>query len=123
MQFFLEHRIPICRLLWNDLQNIPVFNDFSIFVKSKDIHPSIVVNSARAGRELVRAGHGIAFLPSFAIADDINKGQIKRLLPDYVSEPIGIYAVYQHRKHLSAKTRLFIEAMNEYFKLNAYRAF
>ena len=90
---------------------------------SIEVNPRLIVNSARAGRELVRAGHGIAFLPSFAIADDINKGQIKRLLPDYASEPIGIYAVYQHRKHLSAKIRLFIEAMNEYFKLNVYHAF
>ena len=107
--------------------NYPGGNHWQLGSKNKpvniEVKPRLIVNSARAGRELVRAGHGIAFLPSFAIADDINKGQIKRLLPDYASEPFGIYAVYQHRKHLSAKTRLFIEAMNEYLKLNAHHAF
>lgn len=87
---------------------------------SIEVKPRLIVNSARAGRDLVMAGHGIAFLPSFAITDDINKGRIKRLLPEYASEPIGIYAVYQHRKHLSAKIRLFIDEMNENFKLDAY---
>ena len=86
---------------------------------SIEVKPRLIVNSARAGRELVRAGHGIAFLPSFAIADDIKKGRLRRLLPEYASEPIGIYAVYQHRKHLSAKIRLFIEEMHEYLKPDA----
>ena len=67
------------------------------------------MNSARAGRELVLAGHGIGFLPSFAIADDIKQGKLKAVLPMHVPEPIGIYAVYLNRKHLSAKVRLFIE--------------
>lgn len=90
---------------------------------SIEVKPHLIVNSARAGWELVRAGHGIAFLPSFAIADDINNGRVQRLLPEYASEPIGIYAVYQHRKHLSAKIRLFIEEMNQYFKLDVHHAF
>lgn len=79
-----------------------------------EVQPRLIVNSARAGRELVLAGHGIAFLPSFAIVDDINMGRMQALLPDYASEPIGIYALYQHRKHLSAKIRLFINEMIEY---------
>ena len=86
---------------------------------SVEVRPRLIVNSARAARELVRAGHGIAFLPSFAIADDINKGRIQRLLPERAPEPVGIYAVYQHRSHLSAKIRLFIEEMNEYVKHHA----
>ncbi len=90
---------------------------------SVEVKPRLIVNNARAGRELVRAGHGIGLLPSFAIADDIKKGRLQRLLPEYASEAIGIYAVYQHRKHLSAKTRLFIEEMNRYFQADAHQAF
>ena len=107
--------------------NYPGGNHWQMESKNKpvsvEVKPRLIVNSARAGRELVKAGHGIAFLPSFAIADEINKGRVQRLLPEYASKPIGIYAVYQHRKHLSAKIRLFIEEMNEHFKLNAYCTF
>ena len=90
---------------------------------SVEVKPRLIVNNARAGRELVRAGHGVGFLPSFAIADDIKKGRLQPLLPKYASEAIGIYAVYQHRKHLSAKTRLFIEEMHQHFKDDARHAF
>ena len=78
-----------------------------------EVKPRLIVNSARAGRELALAGRGVAYLPSFAIADDIDEGRLQRLLPEYASEPIGIYAVYLHRKHLSAKIRLFIDELVE----------
>lgn len=79
-----------------------------------EIATRLVVNSARAARELVLADHGIGFLPSFVVADDIAKGKLKQLLSDFPSEPLGIYAVYPHRKHLSAKVRLFIDAAVEH---------
>ena len=78
-------------------------------VVTVDVQTRLMVNSARAGRELVISGHGIGYLPSFAIADDVSQGRLKVLLPEYSSESIGVYAVYQHRKHLSAKIRLFID--------------
>jgi DNA-binding transcriptional LysR family regulator len=78
------------------------------------VNTRLTVNSARAARELVLAGHGIGFLPSFVVANDIAEGKLKQLLSDFPSEPISIYAVYPHRKHLSAKVRLFIDATIEY---------
>ena len=87
-------------------------NKLTVAVSSR-----LQVNSARAGCELAKAGHGIGYLPSFAIAEAINQGRLEQLLPEYTSEPIGIYAVYLHRKHLSAKTRLFIDTAIEYCNL------
>jgi DNA-binding transcriptional LysR family regulator len=88
-----------------------VGNDVTVDVVAK-----MMVNSANAARELVLLGDGISYLPSFAIADEIAKGQLRRLLPDHESKPVGIYAVYPHRRHLSAKVRLFIEHLAEYCK-------
>lgn len=79
-----------------------------------DVPATILVNSARAARDLVLAGHGIGYLPSFAVADEIARGRLKHLLPDYPSARVGIFAVYQHRKHLSAKIRLFIDTAVEH---------
>ena len=73
-------------------------------VKSK-----IQVNSARAARALVLANRGIGYLPSFTINDDIERGRLIPLFPDYSTEAMGIYAVYTHRKHLSAKVGRFID--------------
>lgn len=77
------------------------------------INADIVVNSARAARELLLAGQGVGYLPSFAVADDIAQGRLVRLLSAHVSEPIGIYALYVHRKHLSPKVQRFIETIIE----------
>ena len=79
-----------------------------------EVSTNLTVNSARAARELVLAGHGICLLPSFIVADDISKGKLKHLLSGFTCDPIGFYAVYPHRKHLSAKVRLFIDAVAEY---------
>jgi DNA-binding transcriptional LysR family regulator len=81
---------------------------------STEVNSNLVVSSARAARELVLAGHGIGFLPSFVVTDDITQGKLKRLLSDFPTESLGIYAVYPHRKHLSAKVRLFIDAAIEH---------
>lgn len=80
---------------------------------SAEVSPRIVVNSARMARELLLAGHGIGYLPSFAVAGDLAQGRLKRLLPTHVPEPVGIFALYLHRKHLSAKVRLFIDTAIE----------
>lgn len=85
-----------------------------------NVNSNIELNGARAARELVLPGHGIGFLPSFAITDDIKQGNLIGLLPEYASEPIGIYAAYPNRKHLSAKVRLFIDIAVEYCKEGAY---
>jgi len=80
-----------------------------------EVNPSLTVNSARAARELVLAGHGICLLPSFIVSEDLRKGKLKRLFANYSCEPVGFYAVYPNRKHLSSKVRLFIDATTEHF--------
>lgn len=82
---------------------------------SVEVNANLTVNSARAARELVLAGHGICLLPSFIVTEDLKKGKLKRLFPGYCCEPVGFYAVYPHRKHLSAKVRLFIDTALEHF--------
>lgn len=86
-------------------------------VASVEIKPCIVVNSARAARTLLLAGRGIGYLPSFAVADDLAQGRLQRVLPDYESEVVGIYALYPHRKHLSTKLRLFLDMAVEQCKV------
>jgi len=96
-------------------RNYPGLNHWDlgsgVNVASVEVESNIVVNSARVAREYVLAGHGIGLLPSFVIMDDIHKGKVKHILSNYPSESLGIYAVYPHRKHLSAKVRLFIDAV------------
>lgn len=61
-------------------------------------------------------GCGIAILPTFIAGPHIVNGELEILLEDYEQEPLAIQAVYQHKRHLSAKTRKLIEHLVEYFK-------
>lgn len=54
-------------------------------------------------------GAGIVFQPHFIVGDDIEAGRLVRLLPEWQSAELGVYAVYPSRKHLSAKVRTFVD--------------
>ncbi|MDD9929537.1 MAG: LysR family transcriptional regulator [Rhodospirillaceae bacterium] len=70
-------------------------------------------NNAEALRIATLSGLGVALLPAWSIRDDLMAGKLERALADHVATAtdldFGIYAVYQSRRHLSAKTRLFID--------------
>ena len=55
------------------------------------------------------AGHGLIVLPTFLAGDALRQGRLVPLLRDWESEPLGIYAVYPSRRHLSAKVRSFVD--------------
>jgi DNA-binding transcriptional LysR family regulator len=54
-------------------------------------------------------GAGIAFQPQFIVGDDIAAGRLVRVLPEWQSAELDVYAVYPSRKHLSAKVRTFVD--------------
>ncbi|MFV2056091.1 MAG: LysR family transcriptional regulator [Thiohalomonadales bacterium] len=73
------------------------------------VHGSHYVNSAVAIRELVINHNGIAISPLFVIGADVKAGRVKIILQEYGIQAFGLYAIYSHRRHLSAKVRLFID--------------
>ena len=81
----------------------------------------IQVNGARVTRDLLLSGLGIAQVPSFAVAGDIAAGRLRVLMAEFAPDDMGIYAMYPHRKHLSAKVRTFIELSLEHCRSLACR--
>ncbi|MFL6675465.1 MAG: LysR substrate-binding domain-containing protein [Massilia sp.] len=55
------------------------------------------------------AGAGVLFQPQFIVGTDIAAGRLVRILPEWQSGELGVYAVYPSRKHLSAKVRTFVD--------------
>ena len=60
-------------------------------------------------RQAALSAAGILFQPQFIVDDDIASGKLVRILPEWQSEELGVYAVYPSRKHLSAKVRTFVD--------------
>lgn len=82
---------------------------------SINVHGSHIVNSAIGARELVIEHNGISLSPIFVVADEIKAGRLKIILRNYEIDTYALFAVYSHRRYLSAKTRLFINILKEYF--------
>lgn len=54
-------------------------------------------------------GCGIILQPHFIVAGDLAAGRLVRILPEWQSGEMGVFAVYPSRKHLSAKVRTFVD--------------
>lgn len=68
------------------------------------------------GRALVHAAIadlGIIQLPDFYATTAIEAGQLVPILEQYLPTDTGVWAVYPHNRHLSAKVRLFVNFLAE----------
>ena len=72
-------------------------------------------------REWAIAGLGIALKSTWDVRRQLEDGSLVPLLPGYdFGTDVGIYAVYPHRRHLPAKTRVFIDFLAESFGPEPY---
>jgi DNA-binding transcriptional LysR family regulator len=72
-------------------------------------------NNGDVLRSAALRGQGIVYLPSFIVGADLQAGTLVSLLADYIPADAGIFAVYPHSRHLSAKVRVFIDFLAERF--------
>ncbi len=69
-------------------------------------------NSGEALRAALVAGIGVAPLPSFHIRDGVSSGALEPILEDWkLALSARVYAVYPHRRFLSPKVKVFVEAL------------
>ncbi len=83
--------------------------------KSIRVDGRFIVNSASAVRQILLRGAGIALTPTYAIGEDIARGDLVVVLEEFEALALGIYAIYLHQRHLAAKVRVFVDAMIERF--------
>ncbi|WP_181706550.1 LysR substrate-binding domain-containing protein [Chthonobacter rhizosphaerae] len=75
----------------------------------------VEVNSPMAVRLAVLAGLGYGSVPFIMVREDIEAGLIDVVLEEYETANPGVYVVYPHRRHLSAKVRAFVDFMADWF--------
>lgn len=76
-----------------------------------ELAPAIAISDAAALLPVVLAGVGIAHLPDFLARSLVADGRLVRLRPTIAREPTMIHAVYPSHRNLSAKVRVFIDAL------------
>ncbi len=73
------------------------------------------VNNGEMMCRLAVAGLGIALLPTFLACDALRAGDLVPILEHELDADISVHAVYPHRRHLSAKVRLFVDHLVDGF--------
>ncbi|HEU4538519.1 MAG TPA: substrate binding domain-containing protein, partial [Polyangiaceae bacterium] len=73
----------------------------------------LACSSAIGVLALARAGGGIGSVAASSAADDVARGTLVRLLPDWHLPKAGVYAVYPATKHLAPKTRAFVDFLRQ----------
>lgn len=72
-------------------------------------------NNGEVLRDAAVRGLGITLLPQFLVGEELKRGNLQLVLPDYHPPQLSIYALYPVNRHLSTKTRLFVDFLQERF--------
>jgi DNA-binding transcriptional LysR family regulator len=80
--------------------------------QSISINGNIRVNSSMDLKNLIVAGLGIAYLPSFVVKKELDSGALKSVLTAYQVPPLSMYAVYPTSRFLSKKTKVFLDFLS-----------
>jgi DNA-binding transcriptional LysR family regulator len=73
-------------------------------------------NSGHCLLAAVRSGLGLAYLPDYYVAEDTAAGRLVRVLDEWGGVEREVVAIYQVRRHLSAKVKLLVEFMQQRFR-------
>ncbi|HEX6794381.1 MAG TPA: LysR family transcriptional regulator [Casimicrobiaceae bacterium] len=80
-----------------------------------DAHASVEVNGSlrldneNAVRQAALGGCGIALLPTYIVGDDLQRGALCTVLPDYRPPQTALYATYLPNRYVAAKVRVFVD--------------
>ena len=67
------------------------------------------VNEMRLAVEMADAGIGILLCPLLQCRDEVARGSLVRVLPDWMPQPRHVYAVWTQRRYLPARVRVLLE--------------
>jgi DNA-binding transcriptional LysR family regulator len=79
------------------------------------VQPTLTANHAAALQIAVQRGVGVAMMPSFVAARDLSAGSIEAVLTDWRLPELQVFAVYPHRRFLSPKVKVVVEALRAAF--------
>ena len=87
-------------------------------VETVTIKGKLQTNNADAVRALLMQGVGMSVLSRLTIEDELKKGSLVEILPEYEIGTAGIYLVYQAIKFKQLKLQLFIDFINQKIQLS-----
>ncbi len=79
------------------------------------VHGRMRANNGNALRDAAVSGLGIVIVPDFMACNQLADGSLVEVLPGWSVGDRAVWAMYPHSRHLSAKVRLCVDFLAEYF--------
>lgn len=79
------------------------------------VNGMLFTNETAILRRAVLDGAGLGMLPTYFVGDELRRGTLERLLPEYEPEPLGIHAVYLSRRHRPLALQLLLDFLAQRF--------
>lgn len=79
-------------------------------------HPRLNANNGDTCRAAALQHQGIILQPDFLVYDDLRTGALKRILPEYSSIELDIFAIYASRRQLSLRLRYLVDFLVQAFR-------
>ena len=83
-------------------------------VQEIEVVPGTVIPEPAVLMPMLIGGAGIGRLPDFYAAEAVAKGVLMRLLTEHQFDSVDVHALYPSHRSLSAKVRVFIDALAEH---------
>lgn len=80
------------------------------------VRGNLQANTGIALRSAALAGLGIAATSSFIVHDDLRRGDLLHVLPEFTLKPRDLYAIYPQNRHLSPKVRAFVDFTADWYR-------
>lgn len=80
-------------------------------LRAVEVEPRAVVPEPAVVHTMLLAGAGIGLLPDFHARAALADGTLLRVLPDHGGGTLDVHALYPSHRSLSAKVRVFIDAL------------
>jgi DNA-binding transcriptional LysR family regulator len=78
-----------------------------------DVRGPLRTNAPLALRDAARLGTGVAYLPDWLVAPDLESNALRRVLPRWASAPLGAWAIHRAELRGTPRLRIFVAALRE----------
>ncbi len=104
----------ICEIGWCDMALHKADGSGEIF-KGQVKNSRFWCDNGEAKKQMALLGRGLTWLPEMYVEQELSAGKLVRVLPDWTSELISVYAVWPRNAGSRSLTRLFLNFMSEVF--------
>lgn len=107
-----EHFLHYSYMAYNQ-PGQPLLDMLKVYNQKKQ--SGLISNNGEILMAAAIAGDGYVIQPTFIVGDAIRQGKLRAVLGEFEPDPMGLYAVFPHRKLLAPKLRAFIDFIGSYY--------